>query len=66
MGIGSYGETNPDIEDGCPTSLCSFTPLSEDEVSKLVVFLSSATSDNDTIPTFLVKECLGVILKVHS
>jgi len=61
-GIGSHVETNPDIEDGCPASLCSFTPLSEDEVSKLIVSLSSATCDNDPIPTSLVKECLDAML----
>ena len=27
--------TNPDMEDGCPASLCSFTPLSKDGMSKL-------------------------------
>ena len=61
-GIGSHVETNADIEDGCLASLCSFTPLSEDEVSKLIVSLSSATCDNDPMPTSLVKECLDVML----
>ena len=42
--------------------LCLFTPLFEDYVSKLIVSFSSATCDNDTMPTFLVKECLDVIL----
>ena len=54
-GIGPHVETDPDIEDGCPASLCSFTPLSEDDVSKLIVSLSSATCDNDPILTSLVR-----------
>ena len=37
-------------------------PLSEDEMSKLNVSLSSATSDNDSILTIPVKECLDVVL----
>ena len=61
-GIDYHGETYPDIEDGCPASLCSFTPLSEDEMSKLVDSLSSAICDNDPILAFLVKECLSVML----
>ena len=61
-GIGSYSETNPDIEDGCPASLSLFDPLSEDEVSKLVISFFSATCDNDPITTFLVKECFNVML----
>ena len=48
--IGSSVVTNDDTEDGCQPSLCSFTPLSEDEVSKLIVSLSSATCDNDPMP----------------
>ena len=31
-------------------------------MSKLIISLSSATCDNDPMPTFLVKECLDVIL----
>ena len=31
-------------------------------MSKLVVSLSSATCDNDPIPSFVVKECLNVML----
>ena len=61
--IGSNVVTNPDTEDGCQPSLCSITPLSEDEVSKLIMSLSSATCDNDPMPSFLVKECLDVILQ---
>ena len=60
--VGSNFVTNPDTDDGCQPSLSSFTPLSEDEVSKLVVSLSSETCDNDRMSTFLVKECLEVIL----
>ena len=48
-------ETCPDIEDGYPAPLCSFTPLSEDEVSKVIVALSTATCDNDPIHTSIVR-----------
>ena len=52
--IGPHVETDPDIKDGCLASLYSFIPLSEDDVSKLIVSLSSAIWDNDPIPTSLV------------
>ena len=61
-GISYNVATNPDTDDGCLVSLCSFTSLSEDEVSKLIVSLSSATCDYDPVPTSLVKECLNVML----
>ena len=61
-GIGPHVETDADIEDDCPASLCSFTPLSEDEVSKLIVSLSNASCDNGPIPTSLVREHLDMML----
>ncbi len=62
-GIDSEREGDHAFEhESCVSSLRFFTPLSKDEVSKLINSLSSASCDSDPISTSLVKHCIDVML----
>ena len=45
-----------------PPKLLSFTPVSEDEVSKLILSSSNSSCALDPCPTSLVKDCLHVLI----
>ena len=42
--------------------LTEFAPATEEEVKKIIINTSNATCDSDPIPTFLAKQCLGLLL----
>ncbi len=47
-----------------PPNMDSFTALSPEEVKKLIMESKSATCDLDPIPTWLVKDCVEILLPV--
>jgi len=45
-----------------PTILSSFSLVSEDELSKIISQSSNSFSDIDSIPTYLLKQCVSALL----
>ena len=52
----------PLCEHHCECSMDTFTPLSEIEVTKIIHSSSSASCALDPIPTWLIKDCLDVLI----
>ena len=42
--------------------LDTFSPATEDEIKRIIINSSNATSDSDPIPTHIVKQCIEVLL----
>ncbi len=62
--LDSYDNNVPIIEDTCDSVFDSFTPLSTDDVRKLIFKSPCKSCSLDPIPTDLLRKCLDVLLPI--